>query len=135
MNRGKPFEPGNTFGKGRPRGSRNKFRPEAKQLLDEYSLALMKTMIKLGLEKDAGILKVLAPLLMKSSDQRVNLGKMAARTAADIDRATEKLFQMGMTGQITFDQWIQLSEILEKRRKAIVTADLEQRIGAMERRE
>jgi len=72
---------------------------------------------------------------MKSSDQRVNLGKMAARTAADIDRATEKLFQMGMTGQITFDQWIQLSEILEKRRKAIVTADLEQRIGAMERRE
>ena len=34
--RGRPFAPGNTLGRGRPRGSRNKAKP-GQTLLDEYA--------------------------------------------------------------------------------------------------
>jgi hypothetical protein len=36
MTRGRPFEPGNKFGRGRPKGSRNKRTAEAQALFDEY---------------------------------------------------------------------------------------------------
>ena len=130
--RGKPFAPGNKFGKGRPKGSRNKFNPEAKELLSEYSVPLMKTMIKMGLDKDAAILKVLIPAIMKLTDQTVKLGKLSIKTIADIDKVSADLFRKAASGDITLGQWAQLSEILENRRKAIVSYEFDQRLRAVE---
>jgi len=50
--RGRPFEPGNKLGRGRPRGSRNKTTLVAGELLHSYALALMRKAIALALQGD-----------------------------------------------------------------------------------
>ena len=40
--RGRPFEAGNKFGKGRPRGSRNKTTIAAQELLNSYSEPILR---------------------------------------------------------------------------------------------
>jgi len=44
--RGKPFPPGNAFGRGRPKGSRNKTTPAAQNLLEQHYEALMAKQLK-----------------------------------------------------------------------------------------
>lgn len=39
--RGRPFQPGNTYGRGRPKGSRNKITSEMRRILDEASLSVL----------------------------------------------------------------------------------------------
>ena len=52
MKRGKPFEPGNKMGRGRPKGSRNKRNAEAIAILDQYAEPLIKKCIAKALEGD-----------------------------------------------------------------------------------
>ena len=59
VKRGRPFEPGNKFGRGRPRGSRNKKAIELQQLLDEYLPALMRKAIAMALQGDVSLLRML----------------------------------------------------------------------------
>ena len=42
MKRGRPFEPGNHFGRGRPKGSRNKRSLVANELLIEHGEAIVR---------------------------------------------------------------------------------------------
>jgi hypothetical protein len=130
--RGRPFQLGNKFSKGRPKGSRNKFNPEAKELFSEYSGPLMRTMIALGLNKDVSILKTLGPWILKYSDQSVRLGKLDATTIEDLDKISAKLFQLVGAGKITVAQSIQLGELIEARRKVIFSTDFDKRIKALE---
>jgi hypothetical protein len=51
MSRGLPFEPGNKFGRGRPKGSRNKSTISAgNRLLAEHAVPLMRKNIAEGLQ-------------------------------------------------------------------------------------
>jgi hypothetical protein len=50
--RGKPFEPGNRFGKGRSTGSRNKATLLLEQLLDGQGLKILLTVIQSALPCD-----------------------------------------------------------------------------------
>ena len=53
MSRGLPFEPGNKFGRGRPKGSRNKSTSAAAdRLVDEHAERLMRKNIAEGLQHD-----------------------------------------------------------------------------------
>jgi hypothetical protein len=130
--RGRPFQPGNKFSKGRPKGSCNKFDPEAKELLSQYSAPLMKTMISMGLNKDASILKTLGSSILKYSDQRICLGKLNAKTIEDLDKVSAKLLQLVSAGKLTMAQCIQLGEVIEARRKVILSTDFDRRIKALE---
>jgi hypothetical protein len=51
--RGRPFEPGNKFGRGRPRGSRNKTSAAVQELLNSHAEAIVRKAILLAL-KDGG---------------------------------------------------------------------------------
>ena len=44
--RGAPFQPGNTFGRGRPKGSRNKSTQAALGLLEKHHESLMAKQLK-----------------------------------------------------------------------------------------
>lgn len=52
MKRGRPFEPGNKFGRGRPKGSPNKKKPLAQKILDENAPAIMALAINTAREDD-----------------------------------------------------------------------------------
>jgi hypothetical protein len=53
--RGRPFEPGNTLGRGRPKGSRNKKKEDGWKILAEYHPSLMRKYVSLGLIGDPKI--------------------------------------------------------------------------------
>ena len=56
--RGRPFEPGNTLGRGRPKGSRNKSKSPGQDLFDEYGEHLIRKIISLGLMGDTNALRI-----------------------------------------------------------------------------
>jgi hypothetical protein len=130
--RGRPFQPGNKCSRGRPKGSRNKFDSQAKELLSQYSAPLMKTMIAMGLNKDASILKTLGPSILKYSDQNVRLGKLQAKTIEDLEKMSAELLRLAAAGKITLAQSAQLSELIEARRKVMLSTELERRVKALE---
>jgi hypothetical protein len=52
MSRGRPFEPGNKFGRGRPKGSRNRAISPARRLLLQHAEALTAKNIAEGMKTD-----------------------------------------------------------------------------------
>ena len=59
MRRGRPFEPGNKFGRGRPRGSRNKTTRILEELLDEHAPALLRKTLVMALQGQVPLLRKL----------------------------------------------------------------------------
>lgn len=56
--RGRPFAPGNTLGRGRPKGSRNKAQSPGQDLLDEYAPHLVRKCISMAMQGDPGALRI-----------------------------------------------------------------------------
>lgn len=100
--RGRPFQPGNQFGRGRPKGSPNRVRP-GDDLLEKSATDLMGECIRQALEEgDRSALRLCverisptrrgAPLLIK-------LPRM--RSMQDAKRAAEKVTRAFQRGQCT----------------------------------
>src|ERR1039458_10525996 len=74
MRRGRPFEPGNKFGCGRPTGSPNKKAQQAQKLFEENSPALMALAINRSRE-DPQMLRMLAShVVPERRSLNVNIG-------------------------------------------------------------
>src|ERR1017187_1927801 len=77
MNRGRPFEPGNKFGRGRPPGSRNRKAQALQKVLDEYTPALLRKSLAMALQGDVPLLKMFMDRrLPKSSGAPVRIGRL-----------------------------------------------------------
>lgn len=64
MKRSRPFEPGNHFGRGRPKGSRNKRSLLAKQLLDEHGEAIVRKALVIALQGDPAMWRTLLSFIL-----------------------------------------------------------------------
>ena len=133
--RGRPFESGNKFGRGRPKGSRNKLNSQAKELLQEFSVLLLKTMIKKAADGDIGMLKTLAPHIFGKSDELVKIGTLRLGTIDDVTRSSAKIARMAAQGKISPSQALSFTQILEEHRRILETRDIEHRLEAVERNE
>ena len=92
--RGRPFPPGNKFGRGRPKGSRNREKSPSQQLLDEYAPHIMRKCIAQAMEGNASAMRLCMERI--SPPRRGALVRMKLppiRTAADVDRAADKVMQ------------------------------------------
>jgi len=134
MSRGLPFEPGNKFGRGRPKGSRNKSTiPASNRLLAEYAQPLMQKNIAEGLQTNT---KSRLWSLDKLAKQR-RLPKLKLppiKTLDDVIEACAKVVAAvanrkypAVDGQI-------LMSLLDNMKKMIEIRDLEQRIQELEQR-
>ena len=133
MKRGRPFEPGNKFGRGRPKGSRNKFRLIPQQLLDEYTPALMHKSLALALQGDVPLLRMLlGTKLPRPSDSVVNIGRLPTNTIEDLAEAQRKVCDQVTTGKITPMQGGYIKDQLESRRQFIETQELAKRVRTLE---
>jgi hypothetical protein len=84
MKRGRPFPPGNTFGRGRPRGSRNQARQSAQAVIEGKAGAIAEKAVLRALagKGDTQMLKTLLPLPMpESKESPVKLGPLPTRIA------------------------------------------------------
>ncbi len=133
MKRGRPFAPGNQFGRGRPPGSRNKKNLILQGLLDEHGPALLRKALLLALQGDAQLLRVfLDRLLPRPQDAPVKMRRLPMNTIDEVLQAQVQIWNQLTSGQLTPAQARQLDDLLGSRRELIVTHEVEGRVRTLE---
>lgn len=123
--RGRPFTPGNRFGKGRPAGSRNKVTLACEHLLQGEGEAVVRTMIQRAKKGDPTCMRLSVDRIYPiRKESPIDLDLPEIRTAEDLALA----YRVGMgavaEGRITSDQAESLTRSLEFGRKVIETEEL-----------
>jgi len=133
MSHGKPFEPGNSFGKGRPKGSRNRSSAAALALLHEHSEALMKKCIAEAFKGNMVAMRLcierIAPVLQESA-VRFKVGP--TDTCAEVGQVQDSILKEVSKGRIVPQQGAVVVNILEGKRRTIENQKLEDRVSALE---
>jgi len=133
MKRGRPFEAGNKFGGGRPRGSRNKRSLLAQQLLDSHAESVVRKALVDAMKGDAQLLRTfLGYILPRRRDAPLKTGPLPVHTAEELAQSSEAVLQGAASGQITLQEAHALSALMEGRRRVLETRDLEARLRALE---
>jgi len=133
MARGRPFEPGNTFGKGRPRGSRNKTTKAALELINSHSEPVVRKVIVMALQGNETMLRALFDRIVPARRETpVNIGKLPTTTIDDLGKANEQLVKLVSSGKLTITEANGLADLIEKQRKLFEIEELERRVKVLE---
>ena len=136
MARGRPFEAGNKFGRGRPRGSKNKTTVVAQELLESYAAPVVRKVIHMAILGDTTAQKMCMERIMPvRRDQTVKFGPLPTATAAEVSKATERVVQNVAAGKIPIAQGLAMCDLLEMRRRAVETESLDGRVRNLEERQ
>ncbi len=131
--RGRPFEPGNNFGKGRPKASKNKTRAAMEEILSQHGEALMRKCIVQALQGDRNTLKLCLERLMPARrDGFVSLPTLRSQTSQDVAESCDSLLRAIGAGRLTPTEGGLVAEILERRRRVIETTEVEGRLEKLE---
>jgi hypothetical protein len=132
--RGKPFGPGNPGGPGRPEGSRNKATIALDKIADGAGKAILRKMVaaaKAGDMRAADL--VLSRIWPVRRGRPVSLDLPKIETAADLVAALSVAANAMAAGEITPEEAQAVSAVLETKRRAIETVELESRVAALEK--
>jgi hypothetical protein len=135
MKRGKPFEPGNKFGRGRPPGSRNKKTIAAQVLLDRFENKIISKALTMALRGngDSGMMRALLPhILPRRKDAPIRVPRQRFGTIEEVDHASEATLKQVASGRMSPAEGLIFSELYEKRRQVIESRDLDRRVRALE---
>ena len=127
------FKPGNPGGPGRPTGSRNAATLLLDQLAEGDARAVLEKQLELakgGDQRAAEI--VLSRVWPVRKGRTVNLSIPTLKSAPDIVAALGAVADAVASGEITPDEGQAVASVLEVKRKAIETVELEARIVALE---
>ena len=132
--RGRPFQPGNKFGRGRPRGSRNKIAMAAQELINSYYDPIVRTAILMGVQdkKVAMLLALLDRIVPVRKEAPVNIGSLPTATISDVSKSSAAVLKKAASGKLTITQAQGFADLLEGRRKVIETEQLSLEITAVE---
>jgi hypothetical protein len=130
---GVPFQPGNRFGRGRPKGSRNKSTLTAQGIFAQHADSIVRKCIAdamRGNERamDRCIERVMAP-------QKESLVKLKIPSITTISGATDALstlLQASAAGKLTPADAVKLADIVEERCRIMATVEHENRLQALE---
>jgi len=133
--RGRPFEPGNQLGRGRPKGSRNKAKSPGRDLFDEYAPHLTRKCIAQAMQGEPNAMRIrMARISPARLDAFIRMSLPPIKTAGDVDKAAEKVTQALGRGKITPTEGGKVMNILVGRSKIIETVQLDGRIAKLEER-
>ena len=131
--RGRPFQPGNSFGRGRPKGAKNKATVLAQQLLDEHAEAIIRKLLVQALKDDRSAMKLcVSRILPASHDRSIHMPRLRIGSAADLNTSSQRVIHAITDGQITPSEGEIVVNILEGRRRILETMNLEERLKALE---
>jgi len=118
---------------GRQPGSRNQLTIAAEVLLEGEAEALTRRAIELALEGDTTALKLcLERILPQRRSRRVIFDLPPIDRIEDLGKAIGSVLQEATSGQLFLDEAAALIGMMEFKRKALETIDLEQRLQALE---
>jgi hypothetical protein len=127
------FEPGGPGGPGRPQGSRNAATLVLDKIADDAGEAILEKMVEAAKSGDMRAAEIiLARIWPIKKGRPVSLQLPLIKTAQDVVTAVGVVAVAVGTGDITPDEGQAVASILEAKRKAIETVDLESRVAALE---
>jgi hypothetical protein len=131
---GKPFQPGNRYGRGRPAGSRNKATIAMQDLLDGEGEAITLKAIELAKAGNETALRLcLDRLIAPRRERPVRLSLPNITTAEGLSGAVAAVLDAVALGDVTIGEGVQLANLLEVRRKAMETQEFERRLTEVEK--
>jgi uncharacterized protein DUF5681 len=131
--RGRPFQAGNRFGRGRPKGSKNKITKKMQELLEKYSESILQKCMSMALKGDRMAMKLCIERLFPARrDGFVQMPLPRTHTVEQLAASSERVLQAIARGQITPAEGEAISRILEDRRRVIESTELESRLEALE---
>lgn len=131
--RGRPFEPGNQFGRGRPRGSKNK-RTVAQATLEQFAEPLIKKSVAQALEGDASMLRFLADRLLPASGERAVRMKIPSLDQIQgVEQIQQKIIEQVTSGKITASDAEKLHAMLQNHRDNIENRETQSRLAEVEK--
>ena len=131
---GKPFQPGNRYGRGRPAGSRNKTTIAMQDLLDGEGEAITLKAIELAKAGNETALRLcLDRLIAPRRERPVRLSLPNITTAEGVSGAVAAVLDAVALGDVTIGEGVQLANLLEVRRKAMETQEFERRLTEVEK--
>ncbi|KFB76641.1 MULTISPECIES: DUF5681 domain-containing protein [Candidatus Accumulibacter] len=126
-----PGQSGNP--KGRPKGSRNRVTVVALAAMEEGADAIARKVVDMAKQGDMSAARlVLERLVPPAKERPVYLELPDMDTAAGIAEAQQAVLQAVADGELLPGEAATLAGIVEARRKAVETLELEQRITALE---
>jgi hypothetical protein len=132
--RGRPFEPGNKLGRGRPAGSRNKSTMALQSMLEERGEAILAKAVLMAIQGDPTALRLcLERLLPPRRNSPVRFKLPPINSAADVARALSKVVQGVANGKLAPADGEKITALLESVQRIIESVDLAKRVGALER--
>jgi hypothetical protein len=131
MMRGRPFEPGNKFGRGRPPGSRNKRTRLAGKLFEDNSATLMG-MALMKAREDPQMLKMLVSRIPRQRDMPVKIPLPPLQTLEDCDGASQMVIEKASAGKISWREALEMSAVIDTRCHVLESRDLQRRVTILE---
>jgi hypothetical protein len=126
------FQPGNTSGKGRPPGSRNRNTLKYEQMLEKEGEGIIRKLIKLANKGDPMALKLCVERLISTRKERpMTLELPKIRTTGSLHDALNEVLQATVQGRITSEQGANLTRTLDIGRRWIETEDLDRQLQEM----
>jgi hypothetical protein len=131
LSKWKPGQSGNPSG--RKPGSRNKATLVALALMEGDAEKIVRKVVDAAIEGDMAAARlVLERLVPPAREKPVSLDLPNTETAEGISNAQEAVLQAIANGELLPGEATTLAAIVENRRKALETQELEQRIRALE---
>jgi predicted DNA-binding protein (UPF0251 family) len=132
--RGRPFTPGNTAGRGRPKGSRNKASSDGQDLLDKYAPHLVGKCIERALKGDdrSAMRICMDRILPARRDASIRVSLPRIKTARDLEKAAEKVTQAIGSGRIAPAEGEKIMNVFEIHSRIIEKSQYESRLEKLE---
>jgi len=132
--RGKPFKAGHPGGPGRPSGSRNKATLALDKMAEDDAKDIARKLLDAAKSGDMRAAElVLARVWPVRRGRPVSLPLPPIETASDVVKALGMVATAVGAGEITPEEGTAVAGVLEIKRKAIETSELEARIVALEK--
>jgi hypothetical protein len=129
---GRPFQPGNKIGRGRPKGSRNKFTQQAREIFETHAPSVMRKGIAEALQGETRLLATFVNWLLGPQTFPKKFGKLPMRTTDDLMETFDLVAKKLGAGEITLSEAQELVSMIEQRRKLIETHGFEKRLQNIE---
>lgn len=132
--RGKPFRKGQSGNPdGRPVGARHRYTRAAETLLEGEAEALTRRAVEMALGGDGTAMRLcLERIYPVRKGRPLVLSLPPTDTAADVAKAVSAVIEQMATGDVTPDEAATVVGVIEAKRKAIETDELDRRLREVE---
>ena len=132
--RGRPFAPGNSMGRGRPKSSLNQKVSQARELLEQNSPQIIGLAIHRSRDDGPLLRKLVSMALPRRKDGPVKIAWLLMHTLADLNRASAEIIERATAGKISLRDARRMADLVEARRKDLMQQNMEGRLTSLETR-